>query len=102
MFSNKKTGCIPPEPTCWVEGECEGLIDHVEEDVASKEDCLHLCQGTLGCKWFTYQSPPSKTTVTPACILYHECKNVDKACTTCVSAEWRCNEKIGISMIIRY
>ncbi len=90
---NILAGCVPPDPTCWVQGECEGLIDHTEEDIASREDCLQLCKSTLGCKWFTYQTPPKSISAT--CIIYHECETIDESCTTCVSGQRRCKKETG-------
>ena len=82
-------GCVPPEPTCWAQGECEGTIDRVVA-ASSKEDCLRLCQVEPSCRWFTFYEPSS------LCILMKNCPTIDESCTTCVSGERRCK---GPSMV---
>jgi hypothetical protein len=39
--------CIPDEAQCWVQGQCQGVVDHFEQ-AASVEECLQLCNSTKG------------------------------------------------------
>ncbi len=75
--------CSVPEPQCFVPGECQGSVDHLEE-TASQEACLDLCKSREGCRWFTFHRPTS------ACILYHNCDTISTECNECVSGESRC------------
>jgi len=53
------------ESMCWVQGECKGIVDFFEEQ-ATANDCLQLCNSTLGCRWFTFYSPSSSSTASSA------------------------------------
>ena len=75
--------CVPPEPVCWVRGECEGTIDRVDE-VETLEECLDLCKQSTTCRWFTFYEPSSP------CILMKDCTTIDESCTSCISGEKRC------------
>ena len=46
------------EPKCFVPGECQGSVDHIEQS-QSQEACLALCQEREGCTWFTFYAPTS-------------------------------------------
>jgi len=78
-----QVGCTVDEPVCFVPGECQGSVDHLEE-TTSQETCLQLCKSRDSCNWFTYHTPTS------ACILYHTCDSISSECSECVSGESRC------------
>jgi hypothetical protein len=65
--------CVPDDPTCWVEGECEGIVDYVTGS-PSAEDCLDLCSKTLGCRWFTFHGKALE------CLLLKTCPTIDESC----------------------
>lgn len=69
--------------TCWVQGECNGIVDFIDEQ-PSAIDCLLLCNSTFGCRWFTYHLPSSE------CLLYLNCLTIDESCEDCISGERRC------------
>ncbi len=74
------------ESMCWVQGECKGIVDFFEEQ-ATTNDCLQLCNSTLGCRWFTFYSPSSN------CLLYQTCLSINESCGDCISGERRCIEE---------
>ena len=77
--------CVPEDPVCFVEGECQGIVDIIKTS-ASAEECLQLCDSTFGCRWFTFYSTGSE------CILFKSCSTIDATCEACVSGERRCAE----------
>lgn len=78
--------CTPPEPVCFVPGECQGSVDRVEE-AESQEECLELCQSHSFCEWFTYH------TVIKACVLFRSCDEINQECDVCVTGEDECQVK---------
>ena len=78
-----QTDCIPDEPACQVEGNCQGIALHSEQ-TATDEDCLQLCDLTLGCRWFTFFTSGSE------CVLLQNCPTIDESCEDCISGERRC------------
>ena len=79
--------CIPDAPVCFVDGECEGVVDHVEV-APSAEACLDLCNSTFGCRWFTFYGDESE------CNLFESCPTLDElACYDCISGERRCADE---------
>ena len=76
-------GCDPGEPVCMVDGGCEGVLDHFES-LPTVNDCLQLCNSTLGCRWFTYMGDLS------SCLMYKNCPGIDPTCENCISGERRC------------
>jgi hypothetical protein len=64
-------------------GNCVG-IDFLTKKTPTAQDCLMLCNSTLGCRWFTYYQSVSE------CILFRNCPTVDESCEDCVSGERRC------------
>ncbi len=82
-FSKFALNLTTGEPICWAEGECMGIVDFFDEQ-ATANDCLQLCNSTLGCRWFTFYSPSSE------CLLYQTCLSIDASCKDCISGERRC------------
>jgi hypothetical protein len=80
--------CVPDDPTCWVEGECEGIVDYITGS-PSAEDCLDLCSKTLGCRWFTFHGKALE------CLLLKTCPTIDESCQDCISGERRCIEDVS-------
>ena len=76
--------CSPQDPQCWIQGECKGTVDFFQE-TETKEECLKLCQSTLGCRWFTFWEPASP------CFLFKNCSTIDESCQACISGERRCD-----------
>ena len=64
-----------------------GNLQHTEEDVDSKEDCLSLCKITEGCNWFTHIQSSS------VCLLLTDCQTLDELCDDCISGEVTCEEE---------
>ena len=64
-----------------------GTILRIEQNVKSKETCLHLCQSADRCKWFTYMKALS------ACLLMLDCQTIDETCADCISGEKLCQEE---------
>ncbi len=77
--------CIPKNPVCFVEGECQGIFDVIKIAV-SAEECLQFCNSTFGCRWFTFYSAALE------CILLKSCSTIDESCQECISGERRCAE----------
>ena len=75
--------CIPDDPFCNIQGYCNGVLQSFEE-LPSLEDCLLLCQSSLGCRWITYALTSSE------CLLYKSCPSLDESCVSCLSSERRC------------
>ena len=80
---SSQSDCIPDEPTCFVNGKCDGIVHHTQPS-ASAEDCLQLCNSTVTCRWFTFEATGSE------CILLTSCPTIDESCETCTSGERRC------------
>jgi hypothetical protein len=78
--------CIPDDPVCWVGGECKGVVHHTEM-AASAEECLHVCNSTVSCRWFTFNTEVSE------CLLFKSCSVLDESCEECISGERRCIEE---------
>ncbi len=64
-----------------------GNLQHTEEDVDTKEECLKLCKTTEGCKWFTHIQSSS------VCLLLTDCQTLDESCDDCFSGEVTCDEE---------
>ncbi len=77
--------CTPDDPVCFVEGECQGIVDSITA-AATASECLQLCNSIFGCHWFTFNSGVSK------CILLKSCSTIDPTCKECTSGERRCSE----------
>jgi len=78
-----KRECIPDEPVCWIEGECEGIVDLIVP-TSSADDCLQLCSSTFGCHWFTFYARALE------CVILKTCSTIDESCNECISGERRC------------
>ena len=78
------SGCEPPAPQCWVQGQCQGNLIQTKP-VETQEECLDQCKSTKGCKWFTFSNDPE-----PFCLLFRDCPNLDETCSGCISGEQRC------------
>ncbi len=70
--------CIPKDPLCFIQGECQGTTDHFEL-TESSEECLLRCKSTLGCRGFTFQESSS------SCCLFK-----DEMCSNCIIGETKC------------
>ena len=74
---------------CFVPGECR---DSQIVDVTSQNDsrsCLHHCQGTRGCEWFTFYEDSK------ACASLSGCLDLNATfCDNCISGEMECPEFI--------
>ena len=69
---------------CFFLGSCIGVCLLVEVTPTAQE-CLQLCNSTLGCRWFTYYQSVSE------CVLFRNCPTVDNnSCEDCISGERRC------------
>jgi hypothetical protein len=68
-------------------GSCIG-IEILAEVKPSYEDCLHLCNSTLGCRWFSYYS------LVDECILFQTCPTIDESFEYCISGERRCIDDV--------
>ena len=77
--------CTPPEPVCFVEGECRGVL-LASIPSTSGSACLQTCVSTEGCLWFTFHSGASQ------CSLFKSCTSLDETCSECISGESRCSE----------
>lgn len=75
--------CIPDDPQCMASGECEGTVDFFET-LPTVEECLGLCNSTIGCRWITFHTEANE------CILFKNCPTIDESCKSCVSSERRC------------
>ncbi len=64
-----------------------GNLQHTEEDVDTKEECLGLCKTTDGCSWFTHIQSSS------VCLLMTDCQTLDESCDDCISGEVTCEEE---------
>ncbi len=45
---------------------------------------MELCQETIGCEYYTYDTADS------ACLIYEDCLRFDESCFTCTSGENEC------------
>ena len=84
--------CTPDAPACWIQGECQGVVEDIE-NTSSAEECLLLCASSLGCRWFTFFNTTLK------CILFKTCPTIDESSTICTSGERRCIESTTQSPI---
>jgi hypothetical protein len=84
--------CIPDDPVCFIEGQCQGIVDIIKTST-SAEECLQLCDSTFGCRWFTFFSTASE------CILLKSCSTVDESCEACLSGERRCVEVTSTTLL---
>lgn len=86
-YHNSRTGCVPPEPRCNLNGLCIGNSFHVEEGQALN-GCVNICKNTPRCRWFSFVEPGQSTK--SSCILLHDCNTLDETLKGCVSGERRC------------
>jgi hypothetical protein len=68
-------------------GSCIG-IEILAEVKPTAEDCLHLCNSTLGCRWFSFYS------LVDECILFQTCPTIDESFEYCISGERRCIDDV--------
>ncbi len=73
------------ETQCFVKGECKHstLID--ESMTLGENSCLHFCQKTPGCRWFTYHPENSFCAALTECV---ELSTTD--CSNCLSGQTEC------------
>ena len=69
---------------------CVGIRIHSEE-LPTAEDCLQLCDATLGCRWFSFYSS------VPECVLFKNCPSIDESSEDCISGERRCIDETSSS-----
>ena len=82
-----QSACVPGPPACWLQGECSGIVEHTEPALTSS-DCLQICNSTIGCRWWTFDSTVNE------CVLFKSCPKVDESCRDCVSGERRCIDDV--------
>ena len=82
-----QSACVPGPPVCWLQGECSGIVEHTEPALTSG-DCLQICNSTIGCRWWTFDSTVNE------CVLFKSCPKVDESCRDCVSGERRCIDDV--------
>ena len=82
-----QSSCDPDPPACWLQGECSGIADHAVPSQSSM-DCLQICNTTIGCRWWTFDSTVNE------CVLFKTCVEIDESCKDCVSGERRCIDDV--------
>lgn len=58
--------------------------------ISSPRKCLHHCQATTGCEWFTFYPETETCAVVSNCLRL----NVTSYCPDCVSGEEQCPEVV--------
>ena len=84
LFLGEKS-CTIPEPVCFVQGECQGVLLGTEASLSASA-CLQSCSSTEGCLWFTFNTGASR------CLHFDSCTNLNESCTECISGQRRCIE----------
>ena len=90
-----QSACDPGPPACWLQGECSGIADHAVP-CQSSMDCLQICNTTIGCRWWTFDSTVNE------CVLFKTCVEIDESCKDCVSGERRCIDDVTTTTTTAY